>query len=688
MWYTVRIVTFSFYLIAVSSTARCHDQGTPAEAAHNQQPPPASAAQPNRGIGRFRPSHDWQAHLTFEGQRHSIGNQAELRTILIHSEDPNADGHDPGRYYHRPLFAFVERSPNQTVPPGTPGIVQALDRRHDGAIVATFTVLISTDKLQAQCRNAVISQDRRVLKAVREDDITVLPWDIEHAIISCQHAATKEIFSVAETGTLTGRRKDFTFYLPFSPDAYARFCSAAQDGKVVFVFTYDYTGSETVMGKTTVTGTKATKALIQGVLTSQQIAGKAPITQADRDRVVRNIDVEVKRVVRLQHKDLYPLLETTQLENRLFDPAGALSLHDLKPDDEAAALHIAAYLKPLLQAIQEATAKSDAKLTLLDKEHLKELNVGGAFGIPGFKLTGDTKEQDKVRDQVQSTTGTDFQRVEKTDFFVPHSINKYALRTGWDSITLNDESVAYLSLRSETTHIEDPEVPIEFTATMADASLAKTNELDAFGGIRLGMMIRFFGSTGRFDKQGSELPPRGYVWADGKTLWPDAAWVPPHLRKKALVPKMEGWFLSGCHEVADVGSQWAEGKVTVTGTIPGGKLTLPALDPGPTVEIWTFEKDGDDHWRAVTNFGMNIQPSPVGLQGWKPNHTELVVEGKFPQAVVLPNIYFVKKRVTDKMGYHAVSNITASPTMTSAGELKTADTLPRHVRCRWIIRVE
>src|SRR5262249_39655880 len=89
---------------------------------------------------------------------------------------------------------------------------------------------------------------------------------------------------------------------------------------------------------------------------------------------------------------------------------------------------------------------------------------------------------------------------------------------------------------------------------------------DLYVGVRLGMMIPYCGN---------ELP-KGFVWADGKTRWPRAAWVPQHLWGE-LVPDMTSCLIGGAPDAKKVGKLWQEGKVAVSGvTVRGSNFKLPA----------------------------------------------------------------------------------------------------------------
>ena len=83
---------------------------------------------------------------------------------------------------------------------------------------------------------------------------------------------------------------------------------------------------------------------------------------------------------------------------------------------------------------------------------------------------------------------------------------------------------------------------------------------EAYSGVPLGAMIPYFGA-------GKEAP-KGYVWADGQTSWPDEDWVPAKLRdrsgeNKGKVPNMSEQLVGGAKDEAGVGGVFKDGQITV-----------------------------------------------------------------------------------------------------------------------------
>jgi hypothetical protein len=156
--------------------------------------------------------------------------------------------------------------------------------------------------------------------------------------------------------------------------------------------------------------------------------------------------------------------------------------------------------------------------------------------------------------------------------------------------------------------------------------------------VPLGAMLPHFGA---------ELPS-GFVWADGQSDWPKADWVPKHLREKK-VPDMRQHLLGGAPQPSDVGVVWNKGM------IPEQPVNLKPKDglvpPGrfPTQNVMAM-----------------VNSKTLGEDGAE----EIVENGR--TWVRIPAKYYGDDG----------ANITVPKT-----ELNSAEKNPRHVMCRWIIRI-
>lgn len=183
-------------------------------------------------------------------------------------------------------------------------------------------------------------------------------------------------------------------------------------------------------------------------------------------------------------------------------------------------------------------------------------------------------------------------------------------------------------------------------------------------GILPGMMLPYFGA--------GQEPPAGYVWADGKAQWPDADWVPSHLRGHQ-VPAMHGHLLGSAMEATDLGSAWTNGTIAVTGKVEGGDLKLPATQPGESPGSFWALNTGPG-WLVGTGLVQiferivlsNNVPQLLGAKG-----RAAVVQVDFP-----PPAVFTSDRI------QGTANLREG-----VGRLNTSESLPPHIRCRWIIRM-
>lgn len=175
---------------------------------------------------------------------------------------------------------------------------------------------------------------------------------------------------------------------------------------------------------------------------------------------------------------------------------------------------------------------------------------------------------------------------------------------------------------------------------------------DLYVGIRPGMMIPFFGSE----------PPKGFVWADGVAVWPDAEWVPKRLRGKGVkVPDMRQNLLAGGNEdqvglPGPTGTlELEEAKVDVSG------LKLPAM--------YTEDRVGGPGFYVV--HGNDAETRPLILHGYEGNTKDFFLKP-------------AKYNTFDKGARLAGSAKIAARSV----DVSQPKSLPRHIVCRWIIRIQ
>jgi hypothetical protein len=179
--------------------------------------------------------------------------------------------------------------------------------------------------------------------------------------------------------------------------------------------------------------------------------------------------------------------------------------------------------------------------------------------------------------------------------------------------------------------------------------------------VPVGAMIPYFGK--------GDVPPKGYVFADGRGMWPNAEWVPEHLRQNT-VPNMREQLLGGTTTEADVGHVYNRGILRIPGvTIQGSSFQLPA--------------DRREELQIAAEEGKSKKGGFVGV--FSPNDDYKDQMGLFWTGYggrfdARPAVYRSFKTLERLEGSHKIPPVELA--------LDTPRTNPRHLMCRWIIRVE
>lgn len=186
---------------------------------------------------------------------------------------------------------------------------------------------------------------------------------------------------------------------------------------------------------------------------------------------------------------------------------------------------------------------------------------------------------------------------------------------------------------------ESNKVDVQLARSITDNRLFKTVDgrlADLEERVPLGMMLPYFGKD----------LPSGFVWANGKSTWPKAGWVAEHLRGKSI-PDMDRQMLGGTTVEGNVGTVWDRGVV---------KGDAFSISSNAKVLI-------DPNFPKQALMGL-VNPKGMEKQFIGPN------------SLTYTNLQIIP--YGDDQGRITV------PSMM----LNTADNNPRHLVCRWIIRVE
>ncbi len=192
---------------------------------------------------------------------------------------------------------------------------------------------------------------------------------------------------------------------------------------------------------------------------------------------------------------------------------------------------------------------------------------------------------------------------------------------------------------------------------------------EAYSGVPLGAMIPYFGA-------GKEAP-KGYVWADGQTNWPDEDWVPAKLRdrsgeNKGKVPNMSEQLVGGAKDEAGVGGVFKDGQITVQQFKVGSSaFSVPVTSVRMADHGFIFNWQNSDGWHQEIKTGEADKPIP-------PSRLD-VGPGFFMRFDPVRATY--DKPQGTVTGDQTVKDVKSEP-------LNSAATNPRHLMCRWIIRVK
>ena len=652
------------------------------------------------GILHHYPRPDYSAYALVP-YKTPYGLYAERR-VFIHQLDPNLN--KPGVYFHRPTFALVERTGNPLNLDGVvlPSFVHGVDVLESGTTIITLRFQLTSNDIQQLCRKAVIAQDLgAVIKKLGEnknsrppqDLVSVEKWPIESVFVDCMPTYENRVLSAGGKRVVTADDAEFYIHLPFSRDSFLEFLALEEKGKLAFRFSYSYTGATTVKSELDVFGDLKLVLETKNVLTQQQIDGEAPIFRRHKNKVIEAMKLQLIAVSRIGHPKLMPQAESVipALINQIFNAKQSLTLAEvtkLYPDADRA---LAEYLLPDLQTLQEAEEIENLEVEVEQDGTLSTTKVGGGLfasyaGIVGISFDVADESTHEKLNRLEKKHGVTFSKGKTLKQKVASSIDVVKLATGWDQVNVDLKTVKYLSLGDETQYRIESDVPQQFTDQfIAKAIATELKERSEFverqsrweyDSVPLGTMLPYFGA--------SVDPPKGYVFADGKTNWPDESWVPKHFRwpndasvavelrgKPKPVPDMENFMLAGGN-VNQVGHEHLRGQADVSGTVKAATIKIDTRrekSPGDLLIMRGGDSDNQDVY--IT--------SQVGKM-------PLFADGNSGQPIfqLKTRMYAIPGEVTAK----ATGN---SPTKTIEIEgkaiLDNIDSSPPHVKCRWIIRV-
>ncbi|HEX3658226.1 MAG TPA: hypothetical protein VHV55_20730 [Pirellulales bacterium] len=273
------------------------------------------------------------------------------------------------------------------------------------------------------------------------------------------------------------------------------------------------------------------------------------------------------------------------------------------------------------------------------------------------KLKTQTDEVDKARGSAFSAQDTASRAIKIANDAEARAIS---ITKSVDALQSSEERIqtqitALESAAARLEHIKDDLAAAEKTLRHYDRLKLE---------VPIGAMLPYFGQ---------ELPEQ-FVWADGRTNWPNEPWVPEKLRN-TLVPDMNGWLIGGTGDQELLGRKFTGGHIEIEQkTIAGKTFTLPDVKLlRISAGVGSAQEGG-----FVGEFNRNGNYSP---KNGGPNYfVDTKVGHPYGGTMAaVPGTYF---------GYDYTPALSGNVDLIwEPISLGTSNTLPRHYLARWIIRI-
>lgn len=406
------------------------------------------------------------------------------RVIHIHQ----ADGTDAGAkalYFCRPLLALEQRAREL---PGYPPIVLKVKPQPGGSVRLGFAVRLACEEFEAIAKARIGMQDADALRAqgLRPEQVKIEPWPITHAVVDCKLEGESEPLASSETESLASADELIPFNLTFTPDALMRFKKGFADNELLFAFAYTFEGRKVAEAWVASQAAKDIRAVVDQVvrshLTPGQKVGSAPIFQHHLHTVERDARVRLTRVIRAQHKDLFPVLtdQSVSAASKLFELNKEYTVDELQ-GDKALMDAVAQYLRPLVESWSEGDSRS-TKLTREDEDkrtdtRTNKANFGITIPIKGaeLKVGGDVDSTvtDERRNLLRNEYGVETKKDSSGQFYVPYSIKVFKYNTGKQTTEVEETQMAFLAIGEVDQYLQDTPVSAHFTTARLKALIGQ-----------------------------------------------------------------------------------------------------------------------------------------------------------------------------------------------------------------------
>lgn len=371
----------------------------------------------------------------------------------------------------RPLFALLERSPALD---NLPAIVQDVVRHEDGTFRLEFKALLSSPELLQLAERVVRQKLGRPIGAV-----IVQPWPTHSAIVDVQ--LDGRLLGTCTTESLITVDGVMDFAIDLSADDLRRFQDGCQRQKVHFRIAHAYTNSEEVSGSSKVKADKSVNRIIEEALVNNLSAaqrdGTALVFQSHVNQVQAITRQRVRKEVRLQDERLYALLnESTPLAGKLFELDREIPWDKLQGDEKLRE-QATAVLTPLVNQYLKGQDSHEGSQLQRGGSDTSGSGTSLAAGVNIYGLgLGWGANQTTSRSNMEAFTrasGVSFRYEEAQKAYVPTSAKVFRLAQGWQNLIHESHEVAYLSLGSSNSFLEETPVSNTYTTTQVAKLLAE-----------------------------------------------------------------------------------------------------------------------------------------------------------------------------------------------------------------------
>ncbi len=533
----------------------------------------------------------------------------------------------------------------------------------DDADYVRLSFVASTPRLRAIAEDRVRSSRRETQwlrdKGLEAEDVAVLPWPTSEVVVRIIDQDSQAVLAAGQAPIPSGDRAHY-YDVSVVPTSFgsAQLCDRLSEGSIRIHLGLGYPGVRIETAKAESLASIRLQSAITKALEHANLGPNVPIFQ-NQERALRSqLTEERATIVSAESAEVAKMIDTVSLERIL----PALDWQPYEEQDADFQKALAAYLEPQIETIVAARKEYESETDTREIADSVKLSPGGKSG-PFDLSRGETRT-------LVATSGVDFTETTTDSVLKPSRALVTYFNTDWRDESRRAIAYAHLVTATSDAIVAEDAIRPSFNEASIKEILDGRDTHDYYSEIPLGASFCYFGS--------GQNPPNGFAWADGRTDWPSASWVPEELRSTP-VPDLTDRFMSGTDSEESVAREYESSfailqrpaeKTSVlfsgAGYVLDGEVPVPKLFGSKDPIGW--------HVPLYPIFAPNTHPAGNDIAG--------SAGGQFPGLLGVNAANPLKlKKVTIKAVEHAF------PEKERTIDLSTAEAAPPHIKCRWIIRV-